>query len=172
MQIIKSTITLATFALILGSCGEKETRRSETNQTEKSKTEIQEQNAQDNRGDEQTSQPIQLRTNPQTSTGNNTATQVTPPGINPPHGQPGHDCSIPVGQPLDGSKLNMTNSSTPQTPTFKGGPRVENLPQAGTRSTTTTTTTTSQTAPGMNPPHGQPGHVCGIPVGSPLPEGN
>ena len=26
------------------------------------------------------------------------------------------------------------------------------------------------TKPGMNPPHGQPGHQCGIPVGSPLPK--
>jgi len=25
---------------------------------------------------------------------------ATAPGMNPPHGQPGHDCSIPVGSPL------------------------------------------------------------------------
>ena len=90
-------------------------------------------------------------------------TQTTPPGINPPHGQPGHVCSIPVGQPLDGSSLNMNNSSTPQKPTFQAGPRVNSTPAQPTAPKN------QSTAPGMNPPHGQPGHVCGIPVGSPLP---
>ena len=31
-----------------------------------------------------------------------------------------------------------------------------------------TTQPQTQTAPGMNPPHGQPGHRCEIPVGAPL----
>ena len=31
-----------------------------------------------------------------------------------------------------------------------------------------TTQAPTQTAPGMNPPHGQPGHRCEIPVGAPL----
>jgi hypothetical protein len=65
--------------------------------------------------------------------------------VNPPHGQPGHDCAIPVGAPLNGSGsantpvLNKTNSVPP---TISGG--------------------------GVNPPHGQPGHRCDIKVGDPL----
>ena len=31
-------------------------------------------------------------------------------------------------------------------------------------------TTQTQTAPGMNPPHGQEGHRCDIAVGAPLPK--
>ena len=69
-----------------------------------------------------------------------TSTPVqTAPGMNPPHGQPGHDCSIAVGSPLSSSPVAKPFTSTPV-----------------------------QTAPGMNPPHGQPGHDCSIAVGSPL----
>ena len=69
-----------------------------------------------------------------------TSTQVqTAPGMNPPHGQPGHDCSIAVGSPLSSSPVVNPSTSTPV-----------------------------KTAPGMNPPHGQPGHDCSIAVGSPL----
>lgn len=161
MQIIKAVFTLLIVSVILISCGENE-KKSESPLTEiPEKTETQ---AQELKTNETTNTPVQMQTQttPKTSTGN-TVTQVTPAGINPPHGQPGHDCSIPVGQPLDGSKLNMTNSSTPQQPTFQqSGPRVSNVPNNSTQRTTT--------APGMNPPHGQPGHICSIPVGSPLPE--
>jgi hypothetical protein len=37
-----------------------------------------------------------------------------------------------------------------------------------TPANTTTTNTNTAVAPGMNPAHGQPGHRCDIPVGSPL----
>ena len=63
----------------------------------------------------------------------------TAPGMNPPHGQPGHDCSIAVGSPLKSSPVVNPSTSTPV-----------------------------QTAPGINPPHGQPGHDCSIAVGAPL----
>ncbi len=66
--------------------------------------------------------------------------------MNPAHGQPGHDCAIPVGAPLNskGSSnttpaLNKTNSVPP---TISGN--------------------------GINPAHGQPGHRCDIKVGDPL----
>jgi len=61
-------------------------------------------------------------------------------GVNPPHGQPGHDCAIPVGGPL--------NNSSPVV-----------IPS---------TSTPVKTPLGMNPPHGQPGHDCAITVGAPL----
>ena len=40
-------------------------------------------------------QPAQTQ---QTQQANSTE---TPPGMNPPHGQPGHRCEIPVGAPLN-----------------------------------------------------------------------
>lgn len=71
----------------------------------------------------------------------NAAVAKTAPGMNPPHGQPGHRCDIAVGAPLNATGSNASagnKASTPQTP------------------------------PGMNPPHGQPGHRCDIAVGAPL----
>jgi hypothetical protein len=99
---------------------------------------------------------------------------TTPPqttnnaGINPAHGQPGHRCDIPVGAPL--------NSPPGKTPAAPAAQQQKNPPVATQQGTnpvqpapsTTTTQTTTQTAPGMNPPHGQPGHRCDIAVGAPL----
>lgn len=79
--------------------------------------------------------------------------------INPPHGQPGHVCGTPVGAPLDGS---AAATSKPAQSTAK--PAVQPTPQPSTAGGGATT------APGTNPPHGQPGHVCGTPVGAPLPK--
>lgn len=114
-----------------------------------------------------------------------TTTTVTPPapvtvakGMNPPHGQPGHRCDIAVGAPL--------NSPPPKPVTQPGSAtvqKIENAKYTITPSSTTTpgntatqnsavpellSTSANETAPGMNPPHGQAGHRCDIPVGSPL----
>ena len=97
------------------------------------------------------------------------STMVTAPGMNPPHGEPGHRCDIPVGQPLNGAAPQQINPSTqnitvnPNTP-VQIDPNSVNpgkiaIDQNGKAVTT---------APGMNPPHGQPGHRCDIPVGEPL----
>ena len=75
----------------------------------------------------------------------------TAKGMNPPHGQPGHRCDIPVGAPLN-SKPTVTQQQVQPTPA----------------NTTTVTQQPVVTAPGMNPPHGQPGHRCEIAVGAPL----
>lgn len=72
-------------------------------------------------------------------------------GMNPSHGQPGHRCDIPVGAPLNSPVA--TNSTTTQVVSTSGQ---------------SVNTTSVNTAKGMNPPHGQPGHRCDIPVGSPL----
>ncbi len=77
-----------------------------------------------------------------------TATTTTAPGMNPPHGQPGHRCDIYVGAPLN-SKPNPQATAAQQ-------PVVTQQP------------VTPVTAPGMNPPHGQPNHRCDIAVGAPL----
>lgn len=71
--------------------------------------------------------------------------QGSQPPLNPPHGQPGHDCNIPVGDPLDGSGSVAPASAHPQVLSSPGA------------------------SPRLNPPHGQPGHICEIAVGQPLP---
>lgn len=107
-----------------------------------------------------------------------TAQTIAPPpaptkaGMNPAHGQPGHRCDIAVGAPLNSPPANQAKAGSAVT-------------QKMAPFTTTTTTQTSQpsttpailnsdasvaTAPGMNPPHGQAGHVCSVAVGAPLPK--
>ena len=75
-------------------------------------------------------------------------------GLNPVHGQPGHRCDIAVGAPLNSPPAKPTAISTT---TNNTQPVV-----------TATTPAPVKTAPGMNPPHGQPGHRCDISVGAPL----
>ncbi len=81
------------------------------------------------------------------------------PGMNPAHGQPGHRCDIQVGAPLNSpagkpAAAPITTPVQTQQPT-QGAPSILNAP-------------TSNTAVGMNPPHGQPGHKCEVAVGAPL----
>ncbi|OGC91677.1 MAG: hypothetical protein A2W25_13300 [candidate division Zixibacteria bacterium RBG_16_53_22] len=78
-------------------------------------------------------------------------------GLNPPHGQPNHRCDIAVGVPLD------SPPGTGKTPPVASGQNMP-LPTA----ITSTPTAAAPTAPGMNPPHGQPNHRCDIAVGAPL----
>lgn len=96
---------------------------------------------------------------------NNVTTQAPPTqevakGMNPPHGQPGHRCEIAVGAPLN-SKPATTQAAT-----------VNNVKTTQTAPTpvqfNTAKTIPQKVAPGMNPPHGQPGHRCDISVGEPL----
>ncbi len=77
----------------------------------------------------------------------------TAPGMNPAHGQPNHRCDIAVGAPLN-SPVSKTAAPAVQTST----------------ATTTPAATAAKTvtAPGMNPPHGEPNHRCDISVGAPL----
>lgn len=94
-----------------------------------------------------------------------TTTTVTPPGMNPPHGQPKHRCDIPVGAPL--------NSPVAKTAT---APKTTVVSTPATTNTTTvppllaTSPEVAPTPEGMNPPHGQPKHRCDIAVGAPLPK--
>ncbi|MBL7702639.1 MAG: hypothetical protein JNM14_10325 [Ferruginibacter sp.] len=93
--------------------------------------------------------------NPQMITQTATAQAATAPGMNPPHGQPGHRCDISVGAPLN---------SKPAPPATAQPTTVNAQPQVTMKEVPTTT----KTAPGMNPPHGEPGHRCDIAVGAPL----
>ena len=94
---------------------------------------------------------------------------VTKAGMNPAHGQPGHRCDIAVGAPLNSpaAKPGATTitsgkpsftTTTVQNPTTSSGVPDLLKPNA------------TPTAPGMNPPHGEAGHQCGVAVGAPLPK--
>lgn len=87
--------------------------------------------------------------------------QATAPGMNPPHGQPGHRCDIPVGSPLSQPVKAGANTTT-ATPGQAPATITKFNPATATASAPV------KTAPGMNPPHGQPGHRCDIAVGAPL----
>ncbi|OJV54966.1 MAG: hypothetical protein BGO31_16660 [Bacteroidetes bacterium 43-16] len=67
--------------------------------------------------------------------------------LNPPHGEPGHLCSIAVGAPLSSAGA-ATTAPTPQSVqpmpvSPAAAPQAQLLPDGK-----------------VNPPHGQPGHVC------------
>lgn len=97
----------------------------------------------------------------------------TPAGINPPHGQPGHRCDIAVGAPL-----NSKPAPAPQT-------KVQQVQQPAANAIQAKPVTAAQqalvqntqaaeanllpaTPKGKNPPHGQPGHKCELPIGADL----
>jgi hypothetical protein len=81
-------------------------------------------------------------------------TPLATTGLNPPHGQPGHRCDIAVGKPLNSAPATAAQNSNVASP-------LPTLPSTSAAPAVTT-------APGMNPPHGQPGHRCDIAVGKPL----
>jgi len=98
---------------------------------------------------------------------------VTAPGINPAHGQPGHRCDIPVGQPLNSKPA--AQSAQPISPasqniTVNGNNSIQIDPNSVSPGKIMMDKDGKQvkTAPGMNPPHGEPGHRCDIQVGQPL----
>lgn len=80
---------------------------------------------------------------------------TAPAGANPEHGQPGHRCDIPVGAPLN-------------SPPGKINQQQQQITQQVQPVVTPQNTQKIETAPGMNPPHGEPGHRCDIAVGAPL----
>ena len=98
-----------------------------------------------------------------------TTTEVAE-GMNPPHGEPGHRCDIPVGAPLStpAGQAAPQNTAAPANQGGFLGSGETAAPAAQQQAPAA-----QQTAPGMqgkpNPPHGQPGHRCDIQVGQPLP---
>jgi hypothetical protein len=104
-----------------------------------------------------TTQPVTTISQPVTTTSGNS-------GPNPAHGQPGHRCDIPVGSPLN------SKPTQPTQPTVVQSQPTTNIQPTTTPFTPTPITPAQPTtvASGINPAHGQPGHRCDIPVGSPL----
>ncbi|MDQ1098446.1 MULTISPECIES: hypothetical protein [Chryseobacterium] len=99
------------------------------------------------------------------------STAVTAPGMNPPHGQPGHRCDIPVGQPLNSKPAQDATQKVTVNPN-QGQQTIQIDPNALQPGKFTVDANGKpkavKTAKGMNPPHGEPGHRCDIPVGQPL----
>lgn len=95
-------------------------------------------------------------------------------GMNPAHGQPGHRCDIEVGMPLNSPPGKpKTGQTTPQAVTQSTTVTPAMLNSNGVvtpAATPAAVTAPVVTAPGMNPPHGQEGHVCAVGVGEPLPK--
>jgi hypothetical protein len=90
--------------------------------------------------------------------GNPSAPLIAAGRVNPAHGQPGHRCDIAVGAPLPTSNTPVLNTNALSTP-------VINTPVP---TTVTQPQPVATVANGLNPPHGQPGHRCDIPVGTSL----
>lgn len=104
--------------------------------------------------------------------------------LNPEHGLPGHRCDIPVGAPLNTPapsntqniqtnnpapvKLSPTSVPAVTTPAPTSAPAQNVLTPVQTPTQAPSLSQTGQVK--LNPEHGQPGHRCEIPVGSPLPE--
>ena len=78
--------------------------------------------------------------------------------LNPVHGQPGHRCDIYVGQPIDAKPV----------PALTKGAATTTAPTPAPQTVSVGTPQPVKTLPGMNPPHGEPGHRCDITVGQPL----
>lgn len=98
------------------------------------------------------STPAQQTTVQQNPAATSAAPATSDAKLNPAHGMPGHRCDIPVGSPL-----NAAATVTPATIPAVNSPVSAPLPKAQ-----------PQTNAKLNPPHGQPGHDCAIPVGQPL----
>ncbi|MDX6181239.1 hypothetical protein SGQ44_03680 [Flavobacterium sp. Fl-77] len=81
--------------------------------------------------------------------------------LNPAHGQPGHRCDISVGAPLNSAATQAQAAAPQQAPQVQVNPNQNKV-------VTTTTVAPVKVSKGMNPSHGQPGHRCDIPVGTPL----
>lgn len=102
----------------------------------------------------------------------------TAKGMNPPHGQPGHRCDIAVGAPLNSKPTSVpvnkssqvsTQTNTTQNSGFSVTP-VDPTKQNNTPALLTPNNEqTTSSATGVNPPHGQPGHVCGTPTSTTTP---
>ena len=156
---------LATFAII--SCGSNTSEESENQAPVESQVPA--------------SDPVLSGISPLTDSGAKTETAVpaqkpvqAAAGMNPEHGMPGHRCDIAVGAPLNSppatpGAMTTTPQATPTQAPAGGAPGITVSPfSPGSATPTPQPAAKTKTAPGMNPPHGEPGHDCAIAVGAPL----
>ncbi|WP_348799792.1 hypothetical protein [Flavobacterium adhaerens] len=116
-----------------------------------------------------TQPPSQGQTQPQMKVVTQPTKTVTAKGMNPPHGQPGHRCDIPVGSPLNSKPATTTTTTTPTATSGEVTKSVSVQPPVPALLSPSSANAT-ETPEGMNPPHGQAGHRCDIAVGAPLPK--
>ena len=90
---------------------------------------------------------------------NSSSTLSTP---NPPHGQPGHRCGA-AESPINTSSVKTNNSGDSSSATNVNTELKDSIHSNAAKSQDT-----SQVR--LNPAHGQPGHVCSVGTGKPLPK--
>ena len=89
-------------------------------------------------------------------------TSTSTAGLNPPHGEPGHRCDIAVGAPLDSPAQQMAPPTAAAPAQSNGsGPFLVNDEAKNRIQQENGGTPAAQPNGRVNPPHGQPGHVCG-----------
>lgn len=138
LNFIRKPFSLALFlaALLSVSCQNNDTKEAAVESQERTEMTLEQKKQQLN--------AVSPSASPAANTGN--------VALNPPHGQPGHRCEIPVGAPLDGS--GNTGGNRAAAPAAAPIAPASSSPNA---------------SPKINPPHGQPGHRCDVRVGDPLP---
>lgn len=88
--------------------------------------------------------------------------------LNPAHGEPGHDCAIAVGAPLNSAKPAATSAPAQTSPVINPNPAPVPAPTSSPIMAVPSNTNPAGTSGKLNPAHGEPGHDCAKPVGSPL----
>ncbi|PKD21489.1 hypothetical protein APR41_00440 [Salegentibacter salinarum] len=92
----------------------------------------------------------ETQTVPNTEMSGNTSGNAETPDINPPHGEPGHRCDMPVGASLSGASSNNNTNAGSDSEMTSSPIRLK------------------ESKPTKNPAHGEPYHDCSIPVGADL----
>ena len=142
---LKSWLSVGLVSFMLISCADSATEKDAGSSTEAPSATVEESSSPE-------AAPVEFSVTEAPVIENNAAAPAA--GLNPAHGQPGHNCDIAVGAPLDGS----------------GGVQTQ-APQSFTPNLATQSVAAPQgqaPANGLNPAHGQPGHNCDIAVGAPL----
>lgn len=161
---INFLLFLFSFALLISACQEKA--------ADKPKDSVLETNTDITLGQQDPGQTLQIEPQQQTTVqpGQQTTAQ---PGqkLNPPHGQPGHDCKVPVGSPLpagSGTSTTQAAKTQVQQPSVTLPQQMSGQPNVSQPVQMPAQKSVAKPGEKLNPPHGQPGHDCKIPVGSPL----
>ena len=103
-----------------------------------------------------------MATPPAASTTTNAPAAGGAGALNPEHGKPGHRCDIAVGAPLNSPPGNTPTMAAPLNGAAPG------MTQTPIQAAPAPTVQAGGSGQRINPPHGQPGHDCAVPVGQPL----
>ena len=145
---LKSWLTIGVVGVLWIGCAESPSDNDTKSEAEKPKA-VQRQNVGDAEGERQ---DVEFTVSEPEAKQSQVNLSAPAAGLNPAHGEPGHDCAIPVGAPLDGSGVQNQGA---------------NIPNA-TQPVLQTSAQGKAASSGINPTHGQPGHDCAVAVGAPL----